>query len=217
MNDEQFVKFQSVINTACEKHLAADGEIVFGAFHWTELGTTSDCRCPVGCVVSKEEIAAMTTSTSLIDKFHLGLNKALGFNISQFDLLAFTGGFDGLKDFGGDAKAYKFGQELRVKYIKEDVEQAPPINLSPPSIIAQENFQRWQVMAEKDAKVEENIAPAPVSVSPTIEEVIAIVEDKVEAVAEAVSVLVENRERVKKLEGELVEEVISAIEEEKNE
>lgn len=112
---EQLAKLEEVIESGCQKHLKAGGCIIFGSFF------TEDGYCPIWSAIDREAVASLET-TSYITKMHYGLVRALGFKISEMDMLGFVNGFDGLKNSGGDKQVYSLGQKFREKYIKEEAD-----------------------------------------------------------------------------------------------
>src|ERR1700722_15996434 len=90
MLTEQLTKLEETLIAGCEAHLSSGGHIISGGCFDNEKG-----YCPVWSSINREEAAALKTS-SLISKMHFGLVKALGFKISEMDMLGFVNGFDGM-------------------------------------------------------------------------------------------------------------------------
>lgn len=118
MLSEQLTKLEKVLEDGCEKHLKADGNIIFGGFF-----TKNNGCCPIWAAIDRDAVSSLET-TSYISKMHYGLIRVLGFKISEMDMLAFVNGFDGLKNSGGDKQVYSLGKKFREKYIKEEVDES---------------------------------------------------------------------------------------------
>ena len=117
MLPDLFTKLEEILEAGCQKHLEAGGTIIYGLFYDKEKGC-----CPVWASISSidpKELEELKT-TSIVDRAHYGLNKVLGFKISQVDMLGFVNGFCGVKNYGSDKMVYNLGQKFREKYIKEE-------------------------------------------------------------------------------------------------
>jgi len=115
---EQLAKLEEVIETACQKHLKEGGHIIYGGFFTEDNGI-----CPIWSAIDRESVASLET-TSYITKMHYGLVRALGFKISEMDMLGFINAFDSLPNNGGDKMVYALGKKFREKYIKDEEDES---------------------------------------------------------------------------------------------
>lgn len=111
---DKFQKLEEFLEAGCQKHIAAGGHITYGGLYSEENG-----YCPIWASIDREAALKLDVS-STITKMHYGLVQALGFKISEIDMLGFVNGFDGIRNMGSDKMIYKLGLKFREKYIKEE-------------------------------------------------------------------------------------------------